>query len=346
MLAAMRALRIHEFGGPEVLRVEDVPDPAPGPGEVVLRVTASALNHLDVDIRHGVSRFPVPFPHTPGFEVVGRVHAVGEGVTGWAEGDRALCFFAGFCGRCRFCRTGREPLCNDLQFVSVAIPGGMSELFRCPADQLLPLPDALDDAHAAAVMAAFGTSYHMLFTRACLRAGERVLITSVSAGIASAAVQLARWAGATVIGTSSSPEKLEQARALGLDHGIDYTAADVVEEVLRLTDGEGVDLAYEHVGGARFAEALGSIGKDGRVVTCGAHAGEVVDFDIVPFFRGQKTVIGSFCYTREEVAACLELAAQGKVRPLVHSTFGLEDARAAYELMEARAHVGKIVVTP
>ena len=165
---------------------------------------------------------------------------------------------------------GREPLCNDLRFVSVAIPGGMSELFRCPADQLLALPEALDDVHAAAVMAAFGTSYHMLFTRAGLRAGERVLITSVGAGIASAAVQLARWAGATVIGTSSSPEKLEQARALGLDHGIDYTTTDVVEEVLRLTDGEGVELAYEHVGGARFAEALGSIGKDGRVVTCGA----------------------------------------------------------------------------
>jgi NADPH:quinone reductase-like Zn-dependent oxidoreductase len=195
-------------------------------------------------------------------------------------------------------------------------------------------------------MAGFGTSYHMLFTRAGLRAGERVLITAVSAGIASAAVQLASWAGATVIGTSSSLQKLEQARALGLDHGIDYTTTDVAEEVLRLTDGEGVELAYEHVGGARFAAALGSIGKDGRVVTCGAHAGEVVDFDIVPFFRGQKTVIGSFCYTREEVAACLELAAQGKVRPLVHATFGLEGARAAYELMEARAHVGKIVVTP
>ena len=149
-----------------------------------------------------------------------------------------------------------------------------------------------------------------------------------------------------VFGTASSPEKLERARALGLDHGIDYTTTDVVEEVLRLTDGEGVELAYEHVGGERFAEALGSIGKDGRVVTCGAHAGEVVDFDIIPFFRGQKTVIGSFCYSREEVAACLDLAARGVVEPQVFATFGLAEGRAAYELMEERRHFGKIVVTP
>ena len=116
----MLALRFHEFGGPEVLRLEEVPDPEPGPGEVVLRVRASALNHLDVDIRSGVSRFPVPTPHTPGFEVVGSIESVGEGVAGWAPGDRALCFFASFCGRCRFCRAGEEPLCTDLQFVSIA----------------------------------------------------------------------------------------------------------------------------------------------------------------------------------------------------------------------------------
>ena len=345
-LAAMLALRVHEFGGPEVLRVEEIPDPEPGPAEVVLRVHAAALNHLDVDMRRGVSRFPVPVPHTPGFEVVGRVQSIGEGVTNWAPGDRALCFFASTCRRCRFCRTGREALCADLRFVSVAIPGGMSELFRCPADQLLRVPDELDDASAAAVMAAFGTSYHMLFTRAGLRAGERVLISSVGSGIGSAAVQLAKWAGAEVIGTASSAGKLERARALGLDHGIDYTSTDVVAEVLRLTDGEGVELAYEHVGGERFGEALGAIGKDGRVVTCGAHAGEVVDFDIIPFFRGQKTVIGSFCYTREEVATCLELAARGVVEPQVFATFALADARAAYELMEERRHFGKIVVTP
>jgi len=342
----MLALRFHEFGGPDVLRLEEVPDPEPGPGEVVLRVSAAALNHLDVDIRYGTSRFGVPLPHTPGFEVVGRVEAVGDGVADWAPGDRALCFFAGSCGRCRFCRTAREALCPDLRFVSVAIPGGIAERFRCPADQLLPLPDDLDDVRAAAVMAAFGTSYHMLFTRARLRAGERVLITSVGSGIGSAAVQLAAWAGAEVFGTASSPDKLERAKALGLHHGIDYTTTDVVEEVLRLTAGEGVELAYEHVGGARFAEALGSIGKDGRVVTCGAHAGEVVDFDIVPFFRGQKTVIGSFCYSREEVVACLELAARGVVEPQVFATFGLAQAREAYELMEERRHFGKIVVTP
>ncbi len=342
----MRALRFHQFGGTDVLRIDEVPDPQPGPGEVVLRVTAAALNHLDVDIRSGLSRFPVPLPHTPGFEVVGRVAAVGDGVTDWSVGDRALCFFASSCRRCRWCRSGHEALCDELQFVSIAIPGGMSELFRCPADQLLPLPDALDDVSAAAVMAAFGTSYHMLFTRAGLRAGERVLVTSVGSGIGSAAIQLASWAGAEVIGTASSQDKLDRARTLGMTHGIDYTTTDVVAEVLRLTDGAGVDLAYEHVGGERFAEAIGSVGKNGRVVTCGGHAGEVVDFDIVPFFRSQKTVIGSFCYSRDEVLACLDLAARGLVTPQVHATFPLAEAPAAYALMERRGHFGKIVVTP
>ena len=342
----MLALRFHEFGGPDVLRLEQVPDPEPRAGEVVLRVSAAALNHLDVDIRSGLSRFPVPLPHTPGFEIVGRVVAVGDGIVDWTVGQRALCFFASSCGRCRLCRAGQEALCPDLQFVSVAIPGGMSELFRCLATQLLPLPDALDDVHAAAVMAAFGTSYHMLFTRAGLRAGERVLVTSVGSGIGSAAVQLARWAGAEVIGTASSAGKLEQARALGMTHGIDYTTTDVVAEVLRLTGGEGVELAYEHAGGQRFAEALGAIGKNGRVVTCGGHAGEVVDFDIVPFFRAQKTVIGSFCYSREEVLTCLELAARGVVEPQVHATFPLAEAAEAYALMERREHFGKLVVTP
>lgn len=342
----MRALRFHEHGGPEVLRVDEVPDPEPGPGEVVLRVTASALNHLDVDIREGVSRFPVPLPHILGFEIVGRVESLGDDVSDWQVGDRALCFFAGTCGRCRFCRGGHETLCNDLRFVSMAIPGGTAERFRCPAAQLLRLPDALDDVHAAAVMAAFGTSYHMLFGRAGLRAGERVLITSVGSGIGSAAVQLAKWAGAEVIGTASRPETLDRARAFGLDHGIVYTEQDVAAEVLRLTDGEGVELAYEHVGGARFQEALDATGKNGRVVTCGGHGGEVVDFDIVPFFRTQKTVIGSFCYTRTEVEACLDLAGRGVISPVVHATFPLDEGRAAYELLESRGHFGKIVITP
>jgi NADPH:quinone reductase-like Zn-dependent oxidoreductase len=186
----------------------------------------------------------------------------------------------------------------------------------------------------------------MLFTRAGLRAGETVLVNSVGSGIGSAAVQLAHHGGAFVIGTASGDDKLERARGLGMDVGINYKTENVVERVMELTDGVGADVAYEHVGGENFQFALDSLGKDGRLVTCGGHAGEVVPFDIIPFFRTQKSIIGSFVYTSEEVAKCFALCARGKVTPLVHATFPLAEAAAAMDLMETRAAFGKILLIP
>jgi NADPH:quinone reductase-like Zn-dependent oxidoreductase len=211
-------------------------------------------------------------------------------------------------------------------------------------EALCDLVDELTDEEAAALQIAFGTACHMLFTRGSLQAGETVLVNSVGSGIGSAAVQLAHFAGATVIGTAGSDDKLARAAELGMDHGINHTRQDVVEEVLRITDGRGADLAYEHVGGELFQKALDSLTKDGRLVTCGAHGGEVVPFDIIPFFRAQKSIIGSFVYTRAEVETCLELARQGRITPLVHQVFPLADAREAMALMERREHFGKIIL--
>jgi NADPH:quinone reductase-like Zn-dependent oxidoreductase len=208
------------------------------------------------------------------------------------------------------------------------------------------VPDELSDEAAAALQIAFGTAWHMLFTRGKLRAGETVLINAVGSGIGSAAVQLAHLAGATVIGNASSDAKLARAAELGMDHGINHATKDVVAEVMRLTDDRGVDLVYEHVGGELFQKGLDSLGKDGRMVICGGHAGEVVPFDIIPFFRTQKSVIGSFVYTRAEVETCLELARRGKIVPLVHETFPLGSARDAMASMERREHFGKIVLRP
>jgi NADPH:quinone reductase-like Zn-dependent oxidoreductase len=337
-------VQIHEFGGPEVLRLEEVADPEPGPGQVAVRVEACALNHLDVDIREGTSRFPIAFPYVPGLEVVGRVAAVGEGVEGLRPGERVMPYLMDTCADCRFCRTGRESLCLTPGFISFTTSGGFAELLVCSASQLVRVPEELGTQEAAALQIAFATSWHMLFTRARLQAGETVLVTSVGSGIGSAAVQLAKLAGAFVIGTSSRPETLERAAELGLDAGIDYTRQDVAAEVERLTDGRGADLVYEHVGGRRFQEGLDALGKDGRLVTCGAHAGEVVPLDVIPLFRTQKSVIGSFVYTREEVGRVLDLAVRGAVRPLVHRTFALEEAREAMEALERREHVGKLVV--
>src|SRR5581483_604161 len=197
-----------------------------------------------------------------------------------------------------------------------------------------------------ATQIAFGTAWHMLFTRGRLGPGERVMINSVGSGIGSAAVQLAHLAGAYVIGNASSDAKLARASELGMDVGINHATQDVVEEVMRATDGRGVDLVFEHVGGELFQKGLDSLAKDGRLVICGGHSGEVVPFDIIPFFRGQKQIIGSFVYDRWEIERVLDYAARGLIEPLVHRTFPLEEAKEAMEMMERREHFGKIVLKP
>jgi len=342
----LKAIRVHEFGGPEVLRLESVPDPVPGPGGAVVRIRAAALNHLDLDVRAGRSGFDVQFPYTPGFEAVGEIEALGDGPTSWSLGDRVLVYLSTTCGHCRYCRTGRAPLCEASLSVSLHTPGAFAEGILCAQAQLVDIPDALGFRAAAAIEVAFGTAWHMLFSRAGLRAGETVLVNSAGSGVGSAAIQLAKYAGAFVIGTSSSDEKLEQAKTLGMDVGINYTTHNVVDAVMKLTDGGGVDLVYEHVGGALFQTGLDALAKDGRLVTCGAHAGEVVSLDIVSLFRTEKRVIGSFCYTQDEVVTCLDLAARGLVVPVVHQTVPLEATREAMAGMERREQFGKFVIEP
>ena len=342
----MKAIVFHEFGGVDVLRLEDLPDPKPGSGQVAIDITASALNHLDVDVREGVSRFPIELPFILGVEVVGRIRELGDGVEGWQVGDRVMPYLMDTCGECRFCRTGRESLCLTPGFISFSTSGGYAEQLVCSVGHLLRVPDELSDEAAASLQIAFGTAWHMLFTRGRLAAGETVLINSVGSGIGSAAVQLAHLAGATVLGNASSDEKLARAAELGLDHGINHATQDVVAEVMRVTGDGGVDLVFEHVGGELFQHGLDSLGKDGRLVICGAHSGEVVPFDIIPFFRMQKQIIGSFTYNRVEVQNCLELARHGKITPLVHATFPLAEAGEAMATMERREHFGKIVLKP
>jgi NADPH:quinone reductase-like Zn-dependent oxidoreductase len=334
----------HEFGGLDVLKLEEVDDPQPEHGEVTIDIETCALNHLDVDIREGISRFPVEPPFVLGVEVVGRIEAIGEGVEGWEVGDRVMPYLMNPCGTCRYCRTGRESLCLAPGFISFSTSGGYAEKLACPTAHLIRVPDELGNEAAAALQIAFGTAWHMLFERGRLQAGETVLINAVGSGIGSAAVQLAKLAGAFVIGNASTDDKLARASEFGLDVGINHQTQDVVEEVMRATDGQGVDLVYEHVGGELFQKGLDSLAKDGRLVICGGHSGEVVPFDIIPFFRSQKQIIGSFVYNRVEVEKVLELAARGLVTPLVYKTFPLEQARDAMEAMERREHFGKIVL--
>lgn len=339
----MKAVRFHEFGGTDKLLVEDIPLPTPEANQVVVRIGAAALNHLDVDIREGISRFPFELPHTPGIESVGEIAEKGSEVGDeWQLGDRVMPYLLGTCGECRYCRTGRDSLCMTPTFAS----GGYAEYTAVPTSQLLRLPEDVPDVEAAATQISFATAWHMLFTRGGLQAGETVMVNSVGSGVGSAAVQFAEYAGAFVIGNASTEEKLERAGRLGMHEGIDYTEESVSERVRELTGGEGVDLVIEHVGGESFQFGLDSLAKDGRVVTCGAHAREVVDLDIIPLFRQQHSVIGSFVFNRNEVEKVLDLAERGVIRPAVHETFPLERAREAAETMEARSNFGKLVLIP
>ena len=342
----MKALRFHEYGGRDKLVVESVPDPVAGPGEVVVKVGACALNHLDVDFREGVSRFPLELPLIMGLEIAGTIVSRGEGVSEeWKVGDRVAPYLMGTDPGHLMSRTGRENL-SPADFIGASIPGGYAEYAAIPERHLVRTPDSMTDVEAAAFQIAFGTSYHMLFTRGELKMGETVLINSVGSGIGAAAVQLARLAGAFVIGNASSDEKLAQARDLGMHEGINHATHDVAAEVMRITGGRGVDLVYEHVGGKLFQAGLDSLTRDGRLVTCGAHSGEVVDLDIIVLFRNQTRIIGSFTFTSAEYEEVLRLAGLGLLKPQVHTTYSLDDAAEAFEVMEARQHFGKIVITP
>jgi NADPH:quinone reductase-like Zn-dependent oxidoreductase len=320
---------MHQFGGRDVLTVEDVADPEPDPGQVRIKVAVCALNHVDVDIREGTSRFEITFPHILGLEVVGRVETLGQDVDGVALGDRVIPYLLG----------------GDV-FIGVSGPGGFADYVVAPTKQLVRVPEQISDEQAGAMQIAFGTAWHMLFGRGGLRIGETVLINSVSSGIGSAAVQLAHLAGAFVIGTSSSQDKLRRAAENGMDVGIDYTSEDVPARVMEITGGRGVDLVFEHVGGELFQKAIEALSHNGRLVTCGAHAGEVVPFDIIPFFRAQHRIIGSFVYEREELDHVLDFAARGRLRALVAKTFSLAEVREAFELLESRDFFGKILLRP
>jgi NADPH:quinone reductase-like Zn-dependent oxidoreductase len=342
----VKALRFHEYGGREKLVVESVPDPVAGPGEVVVKVGACALNHLDVDMREGTSRFPLELPLIMGLEIAGTIASLGPGVAEqWKVGDRVAPYLMGTDPHHVMSRTGRENL-SPSNFIGATIPGGYAEYVAVPERHLVRTPDSMTDVQAAAFQIAFGTSYHMLFTRGELKMGETVLINSVGSGIGAAAVQLAHLAGAFVIGNASSDEKLAKARELGMHEGINHATHDVATEVRRITNDRGVDLVYEHVGGKLFQAGLDSLTRDGRLVTCGAHSGEVVDLDIIVLFRNQTRIIGSFTFTSAEYEEVLRLAGLGLLEPQVHSTFSLADAAQAFEVMEARRHFGKIVITP
>ncbi|GBC82753.1 Alcohol dehydrogenase [bacterium HR10] len=343
----MRVVRFHEYGGPEVLRLETIPDPHPRADEVLIRVRACGVNHIDVMLRSGRLRLPgqQPLPHILGMEVAGEVIAVGDRVQRVRVGDRVLAAVV-TCGACAFCQSGRENLCEERRMLGTHLPGGYAEFVTVPERGVIRLPDALEFSQAAAARTAFGTAWHLLIERGRLRAGEVVLIHSASSGVGSAGVQIARLAGARVIATTSSEKKAEALRALGAHDVIVYTQHDVVAEVRRLTEGRGADLVFDVVGGEVFLQSLQCVAKGGRVATCGAIRSDQATINIIHLFFREIEIIGATGSTQLEVEGVLRLVAEGRLRPLIDRVLPLSEASQAHRLMEEGQLFGKILLVP
>lgn len=318
----MKAIRIHEDGGPEVLRYEDAPDPEPADGEVLIRLRAASLNHLDVWVRKGLPS--VPKPRILGADGAGTVETAGEG---FAAGQRVVV-------NPGVIENGR------MHVVGEAMDGTHAELIAIPARNVYPIPDELSFEEAAAFPLVFETAYRMLVTRAGLQAGETVFVWGIGGGVASAALVLAKALGARVIVTSSSEQKLARARELGADETIDHANEDVRARMKELGN---ADVVVETVGDATWKTSLEIARQDGRIVVCGATTGPNPAAGLHRIWWKELTVYGSTMGSKEDFEACLELVASGRARPVIDEVFPLAEARAAHERMEAGDQLGKIV---
>jgi NADPH:quinone reductase-like Zn-dependent oxidoreductase len=325
----VKAVRIHEDGGPEVLLYEDVPDPAPAAGEVLVELRAASLNHLDVWVRKGLPS--VPKPRILGADGAGVVAAVGEGVGGFAPGDRVVI------------NPGIEHG-QSISIVGEQSDGTHCELIAVAAEQVFPLDDAVSFEEAAAFPLVYETAYRMLVTRGRLVEGEWVLIWGIGGGVATAAFELARALGARTVVTSGSGWKLERAREWGADVVVDHSEGDVVAEVKEAT-GNGVDVVIESVGEATWARSLAAVRTGGRVVVCGATSGPNPPAQLHRFWWKQLDVLGSSMGTRADFLAAYDLIRSGRARVHVDTVLPLSEIRAAHERLEAGEQLGKIVLS-
>jgi NADPH:quinone reductase-like Zn-dependent oxidoreductase len=342
----MRAVVFRRHGGPEVLEVADVPDPVAGPGEVVVRVQACGLNHLDLWIRNGIPAYQIGLPHISGCDVAGVVDGLGPGVSGLTVGQRVFLSPGLSCFQCAFCLSGHDNMCASYGIVGAKTDGGYAQLAKARAIDVLPIPEGVSFEEAAAFPLAFMTAWHMLVTRASLGPGQTVLVHAAGSGIGHAAVQIARLAGARVLATVGSDAKVPKAQALGAEAVINYRREPFEERVKALTGGAGVDVVFEHVGPQTFEGSLRCLKKNGRLVTCGASSGPSTPLDLRYVFSRQLSILGAMMGTRAELLRVTDLIGRRALRPVIDATFPLTDARAAQEWMDSRELFGKLVLLP
>ncbi len=340
----MKAAAIKRHGDVDVIGIQDLPAPSPGPGEVVLDVRAAALNHLDIWVRKG-GRIEIPLPHVLGSDAAGVVSAVGEGVETPAEGDEVVLNPGLSCMRCDRCLAGEHSLCESYGIVGFMRWGTFAEKVAVPAVCCRPKPSHLDWSAAAALPLDHLTAWRMLFTRARLQPGETVLIHGIGGGAALAGLQLAALAGAEVIATSSSNDKLSRAIDLGAAHTINYTDADVAAVARDLTGGRGVDVVFDAVGAATWPINFAAVRRGGRIVHCGVTTGASAEVSIQQLYWNQISVMGSTMGSQSEFTRMLEAIGAAELSPVIDTTGPLEQINHLTGRMEAGQQFGKLVLT-
>jgi NADPH:quinone reductase-like Zn-dependent oxidoreductase len=339
----LKAIRFHTHGGPEVLRLEEAPDPALSAGDAIVRVRACALNHLDVWERQGLPRVQIPLPHISGSDVAGEV--IASSTPDVSVGCRVMLQPGVSCGRCAACLAGRDHQCPRYEVLGYRNhPGGYAELVKVPVQNLIPIPDGIDYVRAAAFPLTFLTAWHMLMTRARLVRGEDVLVLAAGSGVGQAAIRIACLHGARVFATAGSDAKLERARALGAVEVINHRTRDIAEEIKRLTNRRGVDVVIEHVGEATWAKSVRSLARGGRLVTCGATTGGHGTLDLHALFAKQLSILGSYMGTKGELLQAARFFFTGQLEPVIDRTYPLAEAADAHRRLEQSGQFGKIVL--
>ena len=340
----MKAVIFKEHGELDRLIYTDVPEPKISPDEVLVRVRACALNHLDIWTRQGMPGIEIPLPHILGCDIAGEVEKVGAKVSAVAQGARVVAAPGISCGACKWCRSGWDSLCDQYKMIGFQVDGGYAELVKVPAKNLIPVSERYSWEEWAAAPLVFLTAWHMLMTRAQLEKGETVLIHAAGSGVGSAAIQIAKVFGARVITTVGSKEKEAKAKELGADEVIHYNETDFAKEARALTQDQGVDVVLEHIGAETFSKSLSALSKRGRLVTCGVTSGPAVSMDLRFLFVHQHSILGCYMGGRRELDSAISLLEEGRVRPVVDSVLPLKEAREAQRRMLERKNFGKIIL--
>ena len=346
----MKAVRIHEHGGPETLRYEDIPDPKPpARGEILVRLKAAALNYRDIEGRQGrrgVSGLSMSLPQILGADGAGLVEETGEGVEGARKGDEVILTHIIGCGHCPWCLRGWDHYCSRREQLGIHRPGTYAQYITVPTANVLPKPPNLTFEEASSLALVLLTCWPLLVTRGHITAGEDVLVHAAGSGIGSFSIQIAKALGARVITTTSTDAKCQRALELGADAAINYREKNVVDETLRLTDGRGVDAVVDCIGGQPLVDSVRALAVGGHLLTCasGSLAGDALPLSLAPLRDRRAQIIFSALGSKGELLDSLRLVRQGKVRPVIHQILPLRDAAQAHRMLEAGQQFGKIVL--